>query len=198
MTFLVNSFFQAVAGSTVTWNPSDTQGGITLSNGNLTATRTAGSSGRTRATVGVSSGKYYFEVRADLVSASSGIWGVGVANLAQSNGAFIGGDANSWAYYNDGKKYNLSASGVAFGATFTTADVIGIAYDMTLGRIWFAKNNTWQASGDPANNTSPAFTGLTGTLYPCYTPYLTTNAGTARFAYTSWTYSAPSGFSQVI
>ncbi len=183
--------------STVTWNVLDSDSGIVLTNGNLTATRSGGSQGRIRAPVGVSSGKYYFECYCNFVSNTVSIWGIGVANLSESTSTFMGSDSNSWAYYNDGAKFHNSGSGTAFGSSFTTGDIVGIALDMTSGKIWFSINGTWQASGDPANGTNEAFNGLSGTLYPGFTPYFTLNSATARFAFTDWTYSAPSGFSQI-
>jgi hypothetical protein len=46
-----------------TWNPADTSGDITLSGGNLVATRGAGSGWRSsRATQSKNSGKWYFEI----------------------------------------------------------------------------------------------------------------------------------------
>ena len=48
----------------------------------------------------------------------------------------------------------------SWGDTYTTDDVIGVAIDMDDGKVWFSKNGTFQASGDPAAGTNAAFTTL--------------------------------------
>lgn len=37
--------------------------------------------------------------------------------------------------------------------SWTTGDIIGVAYDFDNGKVWFAKNNTWYNSSNPATNT---------------------------------------------
>jgi len=58
----------------------------------------------------------------------------------------------------------LSASANAWGATYTTNDIIGVALDADTGKIWFSKNNTWQ-TGDPNTGTSPAATLAIGSTW---------------------------------
>src|SRR5690606_27738602 len=56
-----------------TWNPSDKSSLITLSNGNLTATRSGANGNRlVRATIARSTGKEYFEVTVNTIVAVSG------------------------------------------------------------------------------------------------------------------------------
>ncbi|KKL23055.1 hypothetical protein LCGC14_2429240 [marine sediment metagenome] len=157
----------------ITWNPSDKHAGITLSLGNLRATTDdANGSGYwpVRATDGKSSGKWYFEI----VSIHAYDFNyLGVANLIQSmaSGQFPGSSANSWGYAAaTGKKVFNSVQSI-YGDVWTTGDVIGIPVDMDVGKIWFAKNNVWQAGGDPGAGTNEAFSGLSGTLYPMASAY---------------------------
>ena len=167
-----------------TWNPSDKDADVTLSNGNLTAHNAAG--GTVRATIGVSSGKWYWEVNID--DASGGVL-LGVANGTAALGDFVGSDANGWGYYSlDGHKFNNGAD-AAYGATYTTNAVIGVKLDMDSGTIEFLKNNISQGT---------AYTGLTGTLYPAWGPAggssPTAPNGTANFGATAFVYSVPSGY----
>jgi hypothetical protein len=85
-------------------------------------------------------------------------------------------------------------AGTAYGASYTTGDVIGIALDMTNGKLWFAKNGTWQASGNPAAGTNACFTGITGTLRAALGAYSSTPTLTANFGASAFAYSPPSGF----
>jgi hypothetical protein len=81
-----------------------------------------------------------------------------------------------------------------FGATYTTGDVIGVAFDADTGKVWFAKNNTWQASGNPASGTSPATTLTTGdTWVPIFGGYQS-GVWDANFGQRPFAYTPPSGF----
>lgn len=175
-----------------TWNPSDKDSTATLSNGNLTLTTATNGKGTTRATIGKSSGKWYWEIA---FSSGGSTAFTGIANSSASLIIILGGDANGWSYFgNNGQKYTNN-SGAAYGDTFTT-QVIGIALDMDNGKVWFSKSGIWQNSGDPAAGTNAAFTGLSGTIYPAASDG--TDGGgsvsTVNFGATSLTYSPPSGF----
>jgi hypothetical protein len=182
----------------VTWNPADKNADITLSGGNLTAQNTASTNLRgVRATLGlVHTGSGYFEVVID----DDGDAGhphilIGVALSTATLGSYPGGDANGWGYYQEnGNKYN-SATPAAYGTAYVTGDVIGVAFKN--GKVWFAKNNTYQNGGDPAAGTGEAFSGITGTIYPMLCPGCVTapaNTTTASFKTADFTYSPPSGF----
>ena len=63
---------------------------------------------------------------------------------------------------------------------------------MDNGKLFFSKNGTWQASGDPAAGTNAAYTGLSGTFQPAISELNSTidiNFGQRPFAYTP-----PTGF----
>jgi hypothetical protein len=67
----------------------------------------------------------------------------------------------------DGNAYNTNT---AYGDSFGTGSIIGVAVDANTGTVWFSKNGVWQndatASGIAAGtDTNYARTGLTGTLY---------------------------------
>jgi len=188
-----------VPGSTgpVTWNPADKHADITLSGGNLIATQAATNAWRSaRATAGKSGGKWYWEVVPTSFLDNLFAGGISTTSFSVEITNFVGGDANSWSYYFDGNKYT-SGSPVAYGSTYGLNDVIGVALNMDNGKVWFAKNNVWQASGDPAADTNPAFTGLSGTIYPTISLYRNANAHTGRFKTADFSYSPPSGFSPI-
>lgn len=179
-----------------TWNPSDKNTDITLSGSNLTATCVGGAAAMraVRGTVGHSSGKHYFEV----VMNARGLGQLfGIATASASLSTQCGLDAFGWSYYGDnGNKYN-SGSSSAYGATYSTGDVISIALDLDVGKLWFAKNGTWQASGNPATGANAAFASLSGTFFPMWSadyvgpPFA---SGTANFGVTTFAYTPPSGF----
>lgn len=176
-------------GNYCTLNPLDSGASFTPSDGNLRIVLGSSLARTTRATMGVSSGKWYFET---VVGGSGAMVGVATASAALSN--YTGSDANGWSYYGqDGNKYTGGVN-TAYGSTYTTNDVIGVALDMDSGKVWFSKNGTWQASGDPAAGTNAAYTTLTGVVFPVLS-YANTggtsyfNAGQRPFSYTP-----PTGF----
>ena len=167
----------------------------TLTNGNLnisygsSATRTG-----TAASIGMTSGKYYWEATVTASSVSPCNLNIGISNTTENSsvssgiGYYPGYTANGWSYSGaDGLKYN-NLTAVAYGATFTTNDVIGVAFDATAGSITFYKNNTSQGV---AYSSLPA-----GTYYPA----LGDGGGGAtftaafNFGQQPFTYTPPTGF----
>jgi hypothetical protein len=174
----------------VTWNPSDKNTNISLSNGNLTATATNTSWKSVRATDYKSSGKWYWEVTIDV--GANHIIGIGTSS-ANIN-SYAGSDVYSYGYRGTtGQKFH-SGSSVAYGATYTVNDVISIALDLDNGKIWWAKNGVWQAGGNPAAGANEAYSGVSGNFCLMGSPYNNTNAVTANFGATSLSYDIPSGF----
>lgn len=168
-----------------TFAPGVKGSGITLSGADLTETGAA--SGVVLATVGKSSGKCYWEIT---VGGNSSI--VGIAQQGVDLDGFLGGAARGIGYFGPTGDVFNAASSTAYGATFTTSDVIGVALDMDAGKVWFSKNGTWQNSGDPATGTNPA-ASLSGTWFPAASNF-NPSASTANFGATAFTYTPPTGF----
>ena len=176
-----------------TWNPDDKHADITLSNSNLTATSTYNNWHGIRSIEGKSSGKWYWETTIDVDSAFHYIR-VGVGTVDASLSLQIGNDAYAYGYSaENGEKYNNNVS-PAYGATYTTGDIIGVALDMDNGKLWWSKNGVWQASGNPGAGTNEAYSGLSGTFFAMFSPQITTDQGTANFGASSFSYTVPTGF----
>ena len=156
-----------------TMNPLDNYyASSTFSNGNTTTSMaTSGVETFNASTIGVSSGKYYSEVKVITVSSRTHI---GVVNkLSDAIGNYIGQNTYSYAYAGyDGNKWN-NGDGGSWGNTYTTNDIIGIAMDLDNNKIYFSKNGAWQNSGDPTSGS----TG-TGSMYN-----LTASSSTPAGAY---------------
>ena len=179
----------------VTWNPSDKAATVTLSGGNLTCTASgACDKDSVRATASKSSGKYYWEVKIDALHVGH-TTGIGTSSAIITSEA--GSGTHSYGYrYNGTKRHPEQPTG--YGDSYTTNDIIGVALDLDNNKIWWSKNGVWQASGDPAAGTNPAFTGVSGTFFPMHTLWGTTggdDVATARFHAGSFSYTPPSGFS---
>lgn len=165
-----------------TWNSADKGANIVLSGGDLTASKSNAGWQSVRATIGVSSGKWYWETT---VGGSTIDVLTGVGNISMPLTSWVGNDANGWGYYFGAVKYNSSSS--AYGATYAVGDIIGVALDMDAGTIEMYKNNVSQGT---------MYTGLTGTLYPAVSIDNATINWTANFGATTMAYTAPSGYNQ--
>jgi hypothetical protein len=173
-----------VRGNYATLNPLNKGSAVTLINGNLGLTQSASWNGVT-GTTGVSSGKWYFE----LTYGGGTACVVGVATPTYDVTTEPGDGATTvWRYRSDDgtKKNGGSGSGSAYGATWTTNDVIGVALDMDSGTITFYKNNSSQgtAYSNLANNTVVPVVGI----------YSSSGTTSLNFGQRPFTYTPPSGF----
>jgi len=132
--------------------------------------------------MGMSTGKWYWEVT---VTAVGGAGNIGIGDGTAPSASFgLGGVAGEIAYQSSGNKYTNN-SGTAYGATYTTNDIIGVAYDADAGSITFYKNNASQG----------AITGFSGTKFAAVGSGGGTNPQYAiNFGQQPFTYTAPSGF----
>lgn len=181
-------------GSTTTWDPTAYSGypgaGGTFTNGNKTVTL---ANGKNWATVSAASGKKYYEAVVDVVGSSFSPM-IGIATTSVNTGGSIFFAAGCWCIACQGTKYVTSPSAYTnTGATISAGSVIGVAVDIDAGYIWWAVNNVWVLSGNPSAGTSPAFTGVTGTLRPANSA-ISPGKITARFNASTFTYPAPTGF----
>ena len=136
------------------------------------------------ATMSMTSGKYYWEITiGSNFPASSTFLGITKENqqsVSKSTGVY---------YRNDGQKV-IDSTSSAYGASYTSGDVIGLAYDATAGTLVCYKNNSSQ-----------------GTLYSSGTGFSwiptmsCDNAGSGvtyfnnvNFGQRPFTYTAPTGF----
>ena len=166
-----------VRGNYCTWNPLNTASTLILTNGNL---NTQGFSGDSfvfgYGTIGVSSGKWYYEATPTSVYLQPYyIIGFGRGNKL----ADIGSDEYLW--YSTGALRGASSS--SYGSSWTANDVIGIALDLDAGTLVFYKNGVSQGT---------AFTGITGTVFPKFGYWHGT--GFFNFGQRPFAYQAPEGF----
>lgn len=180
-----------------TWDPSNHGTNVALSDGNLTASGTGGSDftgpNSVRATLSISSGKWYFEVTTTYATHS----GPGFCNgsFDPEGSTWLGGDSHSLLWRNNGIVYcGLGNKGAS---SFANGDVLQLAIDMDSRKLWIGKNGTWLESGDPAAGTNPFMTSAempSGDFFPGAVVYDSLGIVTANFGASAFTYSVPSGF----
>ena len=187
----VPTLTSATAANYATWNGVAIGTDATLSSGNLDISYGSVTPWlATAATIGMQSGQWYWEITITAASASPAICIIGISTKSSPNeiSSYPGQNANGWGYYsNTGTKVN-NASFTSYGATYTTGDVIGVAFDANAGTLVFYKNNTSQGT---------AFSSLTNG------PYLpaigdasggSTFSASANFGQRPFSYTPPTGF----
>ena len=181
-----------------TLNAVDTSSNITLTEGNTIGTANSNHSA-SRATIGLNSGKWYWENK--IISDSGGpAVGVMAANAPLSDQL----NSTPSRFYRDSGQKISDGTGSSYGNTYTTNDIIGVALDLDNGAIYFYKNGTAENSG------TAAFTDLlsatTESWLPAiklYNEAISINFGNPSFSissgnndgkYGNFEYAPPSGY----
>lgn len=171
----------AVWGPTETLNPADKGSHLTLSNSNLTMTRSsAGGSWQTaRGTVSKTAGKWYYEA---VETVGLGCY-FGIANNALNvDTDYVGADPGSVGYRPNGEIWNNGAS-IGSAATWTTNDTVGIAVDLDNHKIWCRKlGGAWNAGGtaNPSTNVG-GYAIPAGTYFPGFSSFALNDVATGTF-----------------
>ncbi len=115
---------------------------ITKSNNDLTVTTTATSweANTSYSDTSILDGNIYAEFTIDNVSSGDVFVGVSTVNTEQST---IYASTNAYFYTETGTKRN-SNNATAYGASFTTGDIIGLRYSYVTGELEFYKNGVSQ------------------------------------------------------
>jgi hypothetical protein len=169
-------------GNYCVWNRLSSNGGVTIKNGNLDTVNTGQAYDNPRATFGMSSGKWYWEVK---LTSFAGGFHVGLALPNAANSSYLGATSGTWAYGDSGQKYDQGSSS-SYGASFTSVgDVVSCAFDADAGSVVFYKNGVSQGT---------AFTGLTnGPYLPALYARVNSTGGSWNFGQRPFTYTPPSG-----
>jgi hypothetical protein len=143
-----------------------------FSEGNLKLAPNAGNYNMAFSNMGVSSGKFYYEFGISGTTNTGdnhGIIDLSGIDYSNTNTTAVG--TKGYAYYpNNGNKTGIGSTS-SYGNSYTNGDIISVALDMDAGKVWFAKNGTYQASGNPATGANEAFSGLSGTYFTGATLY---------------------------
>ena len=183
-----------------TLNPLDKGPNVTLSNGNLNTANSAGVNDLIKATIGMTSGKWYaeFQVTAQNSGAASPRIGLAPASSPVKSDDF-GNSANEYAfaltnnstYY--GRVYNNS--GWNGTATAVENNSIGmIAFDANTGGMWFGVNGIWFNNGNPNAGTNAWFTAAMSEPYFFTVHNVSGSSVVSNFGQKPFKYAPPEGF----
>ena len=166
-------------------------GGATLSNGNLdilgsTAYRT------TPSTIGIKSGKYYWEYSLTHFNGGSTDCHLGICldNFTDFRDTWVLSTNYGWGYtcqgglgYHGNSQSNLGSS------ARTTGDTIAFSFDADVGELYIYVN------GSIINSGNPAFTGLTnGPYYPFVSTGTSASDVSCNFGQKPFKFPPPDGF----
>ena len=161
---------------------------INYSNGNLTATSSAGTPATESNALSTmyfpATGKFYAELNiVTTLGSGSNSWPrFGVAGYAMGIGGYV------------------NFGGSSYG-TFANGDVMNLAWDSSTGKIWFGKNGTWLNSGDPVAGTGniSTFTYDQNSAYVQVNLYsiTATSSASINFGQRPFAYTPPTGFKKL-
>ena len=185
--------------SSTTWNPADKASEISLSSGNMVATRTATNSNQwrlVRVTESRNAGKLYAEI-VNNVSPTNGLM-VGVCSASLPVNSYPGSSSTSFGYHaNDagpGYCYNNAVQSFGDGSRVGVGSYARIAIDFDAGKLWLGSASAWKNGGDPSAGTSATYTFTPNAdLFVAVGEYVSTQAATLRL--TGFAGAIPAGFS---
>ena len=152
----------------------------TFSNGNNTIVTVASKYAPNLSTLGISAGKWYWEVKPTTGSTD---YMIGVSSTQTTSDTFeLGNYPNDYGYAGASGIVRSNDANTAYGDTYTTNDIIGVALDLDNNKLYFSKNGTFQDSGVPTS-------GATGTGAISITAPASTVIGSYFAAQTYWTSS---------
>ena len=198
-----------------TWNWNDKhRDHISLDDGALVPNQTnAGGFAGVRGTMGVTSGKWYFEFQCGSGTGHHIGWVNSEFNMldtadvaittAGTNGHGAVWDSRGFVYgWKDGDNTFYPTAGSA--VTYGNNDIIGCAMDLDNYKFYFAKNNTWINSQDPTDGTNAIIpTGSNNDGDGAYSagdimkPYFSgwgNGTGETNFGQQGFNYTPPTGY----
>ena len=170
-----------------TINPNDTYASAsgTIDEGMTKLTVTTSNLHTAAGTIAPTNGKWYWETELDATDGSNPS-NAGISNLEFDDKSNMP-SKKTWGYgYNasTGDKQN-NANNTSYGNSYGAGDIVGVAMDLDNGAVYFSKNGTFQASGDPtsgASKTNAAFT-WTPTSTMNWVPYVADNTSGVSFTW---------------
>ena len=149
-----------------------------------------------RGTIGVSSGKWYFEALNTGTTGSSGNNMIGVMTTTTSALDNTYGGSTTSSYQDNGGLQGDNSTGTV--SSSGNGDIIMVAFDVDTSKMWVGKNGTWMNSGNPVTGVGYVFSALpVSPLAPQVSMY--GNSGDTKgwilnFGQRPFAYTAPTGF----
>ena len=180
-------------GNFCTMNPLDKHNDQATDDGNLVVKPASSSWGGIRGTLGVNSGKWYYELKTTTASLFAGIATAGVdifASAPQDTTSVL--DDGALIFCDDGK-YLLDLGGSGNRQNYSSAladgDILGVAFDLDGNTAQFYKNGS--ALGSIDISSSPL---ASKTVFPYVVSYYDNKEITFNFGQRAFKHTPPSGY----
>ena len=160
-------------------------------NGNLTYANPSSGQRHIPSTLAVSSGKWYVEVKCNVVGGDYPQVGIFDSGGAFDSATYIGSTANGYGLSSTGHIWNSNSQQVNTGTTWTTGDILGIALDLTNDKIYWHKNGTYVSNGTGTGNPS---TGTNGYSITADKTWYFTNSSNGSGGSPSFSFNFGSGY----
>jgi len=168
-----------------TLNPLQKGSAISLSNGNLNASTSSTTDKCVVSTIGMTTGKWYFELTiTNIGDTNGGEYAIGFGSNPPIE-SYIGSNSTTWSYASSGSIMNNTGT-TAYGSSYTTGDVLGAAFDGDNGTLAFYKNGIRQGTVATGLTSGPYFF-LVGT-------YNSSGTRAANFGQKPFKFPPPAGF----
>ena len=169
--------------------------GLTMSEGNLSVA--GASDNNTGATIGVQSGKWYWEVKDIAAKSSFGIANsanrIGTSNQSSAAGMYLIQSTGSGTWY----KYTSGSFGTTSVSVHSANDILNFALDADNGKLYIGINgsyiNSSNTSANPATNSNPFFSSISTDEFLLPFTEMRTAGGDADFNFGSPPYAISSG-----
>tara|TARA_A100001391_G_scaffold98814_2_gene65555 strand:- start:1030 stop:2484 length:1455 start_codon:yes stop_codon:yes gene_type:complete len=176
----------------ITMNPLDDVASSTYSEGNLKVVTSASGSAPHFTTFGLTTGKWYWEVKAtSFTEHADGYITIGITgNQGNSTTNQLGHLANDYAFVNNGQIQANTGNDTDYGSTYTQGQIIGTYLDLDNNKLYFSINGTLQNSGTghsitAASSTTPGF------YMPSFSDY---SSSSSNLVTVEWNFGAGTTF----
>ena len=144
----------------------------TFSEGNLKVVTSASLSPPHFATFGLTTGKWYWEVKAtSFTEDAAGYITIGITgNQGNSNTSQLGNLSGDYAFVNNGQIQAGTGNDTSYGNSYTQGQIIGNYLDLDNNKLYFAINGTLQNSGTGHSILAPSST-TAGFYMPSFSDY---------------------------
>ena len=169
--------------------------GLTMSEGNLSVA--GASDNNTGATIGVKSGKWYWEVKDIAAKSSFGIANsanrIGTSNQSSAAGMYLIQSTGSGTWY----QYTSGSFGTTSVSVHSANDILNFALDADNGKLYIGINgsyiNSSNTSANPATNSNPFFSSISTDEFLLPFTEMRTAGGDADFNFGNPPFAISSG-----
>ena len=105
------------------------------------------------ATFGLTKGKWYYEFKLNQLTNYAQVGIVSEYGMELQND-FWGSRSKGYTYNSGTGEYYNNNSGNSYGNSYTASNYMACAMDLDNNKLYFAKDNVWQNSGDPTSGST--------------------------------------------